>query len=319
MQCKFLLTLVALLSLVSQADAQVLAFPEAEGFGQYTTGARTNLAAATVYHVTNLNDAGPGSFRDAVSQSNRFVVFDVGGIASIQSVVPVSSNITIAGQTAPGGFVIYNDRISFTGSNNLISRHFAVRKGQPGVRTDAASIARGTNMIFDHMSITWGVDGTFDINPDSGQVIDNITIQNSIVAQGLDRRRSQHGRPDAAGHRRERQRHQDAVQLTTSPAIPRFATRTSSSTTSFTAGNRTATSWEILRERRTPTSRAITSSRVPWMVAARLIAARARSISTPTTIGSTTIAMACSMARSTRATQELTWSRRQTPSPPRRR
>lgn len=169
------------------AQAQPLAFPEAEGFGRFATGARTNLAAASIYHVTNLNDSGPGSFRDAVSQSNRFVVFDVGGIANIESVVTVASNITIAGQTAPGGFTLYNDRISFTNSHNLISRHFAVRKGDPGVRTDAASIARGTNMIFDHMSITWGVDGTFDINADSGHVIDNITIQNSIIAQGLDR------------------------------------------------------------------------------------------------------------------------------------
>ncbi|MCA9258758.1 MAG: hypothetical protein KDA61_06145, partial [Planctomycetales bacterium] len=169
------------------AVAQITAFPGAEGFGRYATGARTNLSAASVYHVTNLNDSGPGSFRDAVSQSNRFVVFDVGGIVNINSVVPVASNITIAGQTAPGGIVLYNDRISFTSSNNLISRYIAVRKGNPGVRDDAASIARGTNMIFDHMSITWGVDGTFDINPDSGYDLDNITIQDSIIAQGLDR------------------------------------------------------------------------------------------------------------------------------------
>lgn len=167
-------------------QAQVLAFPEAEGFGKYATGARTNLSSATVYHVTNLNDSGPGSFRDAVSQSNRFVVFDVGGIANIDSVIPVKSNITIAGQTAPGGFTLYSDRISFTGSSNLISRHFAVRKGAASGRTDTASIARGTNMIFDHMSFTWGVDANFDINPDSGFVIDDITIQNSIVGQGLD-------------------------------------------------------------------------------------------------------------------------------------
>ncbi|TWT32497.1 Autotransporter-associated beta strand repeat protein [Posidoniimonas corsicana] len=180
-------TLLAVSLLGPAAAAQTLAFPEAEGFGRYATGARTNLSAASVYHVTNLNDSGPGSFRDAVSQSNRFVVFDVGGIANIESVVTVASNITIAGQTAPGGFTLYSDRISFTNSHNLISRHFAVRKGDPGVRDDAASIARGTNMIFDHMSITWGVDGTFDINHDSGHVIDDITIQNSIIAQGLDR------------------------------------------------------------------------------------------------------------------------------------
>lgn len=168
------------------ASAQTLAFPEAEGFGRFATGARTNLAAASVYHVTNLNDSGPGSFRDAVSQSNRFVVFDVGGIANIESVVPVASNVTIAGQTAPGGITLYNNRISFTGSNNLISRHFAVRMSTAPGRTDAASIARGTNMIFDHMSITWGVDSNFDINADSGYVIDNITIQNTIIGQGLD-------------------------------------------------------------------------------------------------------------------------------------
>src|SRR5688572_19982788 len=169
------------------AFAQVKAFPEAEGFGQFATGARTNLAAASVYHVTNLNDSGTGSFRDAVSQSNRFVVFDVGGIINIGSVVPVSSNITIAGQTAPGGISIYGDRVSFTGANNLVSRYLGVRKGNAGIRNDSVSLARGTNMMFDHMSVTWGVDETFSMNPDSGYVIDNVTIQNTIIAQGQDR------------------------------------------------------------------------------------------------------------------------------------
>jgi autotransporter-associated beta strand protein len=181
-----LLILTVLGISAGSAQAQVLAFPEAEGFGRFTTGARTNLAAANVYHVTNLNDSGAGSFRDAVSQSNRFVVFDIGGILNINSVVTVASNITIAGQTAPGGITLYNNRISFTNSHNLISRHFAVRKGTASGREDTASIARGQNMIFDHMSITWGVDANFDINPDSGFVIDNITIQNSIIGQGLD-------------------------------------------------------------------------------------------------------------------------------------
>lgn len=171
--------------LISSASAQQLAFPEAEGFGRFATGARTNLSAATVYHVTNLNDSGPGSFRDAVSQPNRFVVFDVGGVAQINSVIPVASNITIAGQTAPGGFTIFGNRVSFTSANNLISRYIAIRKGYAAGRMDSASLARGQNMIFDHMSITWGSDGTFDINPDSGYTINNLTIQNTIIGQGL--------------------------------------------------------------------------------------------------------------------------------------
>jgi autotransporter-associated beta strand protein len=169
------------------ASAQILAFPEAEGFGRFAAGARTNLASASVYRVTNLNDSGPGSFRDAVSQSNRFVVFDVGGIVTLNSLVAVSSNVTIAGQTAPGGFAVYGDRVSFTSSNNTISRYLAVRKGEAGTRDDSVSLARGTNMMFDHMSVTWGVDETFSMNPDPGYIIDNITIQNTVIAQGLDR------------------------------------------------------------------------------------------------------------------------------------
>jgi autotransporter-associated beta strand protein len=170
----------------SVGHAQQLAFPEAEGFGRFATGARGNLASATIYHVTNLNDSGAGSFRDAVSQPNRFVVFDVGGIATISSVVTFAPNLTIAGQTAPGGFQVYGNRAAFHGADNLISRYWGVRNIAANGRVDAASIVRGHDMMFDHMSITWGVDGTFDINPDTGQVIDNLTIQNSLVSQGLD-------------------------------------------------------------------------------------------------------------------------------------
>ena len=166
---------------------QTLAFPEAEGFGRFATGARTNLGSASVYHVTNLNDSGAGSFRDAVSQANRFVVFDVGGVVTLNSVAVISSNVTIAGQTAPGGFAVYGDRLAFNGANNTVSRYIAVRKGEAGTREDSVSLSRGSNMIFDHMSVTWGVDETFSMNPDSGQVIDNITIQNTVIAQGLDR------------------------------------------------------------------------------------------------------------------------------------
>jgi autotransporter-associated beta strand protein len=178
--------LLACCAPILAAHAQTLAFPEAEGFGRFATGGRTSLASSTVYHVTNLNNSGLGSFRDAVSQSNRFVVFDVGGIINLSSVVTVASNITIAGQTAPGGIQVYGNRVAFHGANNLISRHWAVRGSSSMGRNDTASLVRGQNMIWDHMSITWGVDSNFDINPDPDQIIDNLTIQNSIIGQGLD-------------------------------------------------------------------------------------------------------------------------------------
>src|SRR4029078_12753871 len=77
-----------------------IAFPGAQGFGKNAPAPRNN---GTVYHVTNLNDTGSGSFRDAVSAANRFVVFDVGGYIQLVTAVSVKSNITIAGQTAPVG------------------------------------------------------------------------------------------------------------------------------------------------------------------------------------------------------------------------
>lgn len=158
---------------------QQLAFPSAEGFGRYATGGR----GGTVYHVTNLNDSGPGSFRDAVSQSNRTVVFDVGGVINISSRIVVSSNVTVAGQTAPGeGITIYGNGLSYSNANNTITRYIRFRMGKIGDSgKDAIAIADGHDMIFDHVSISWGRDGTFDLNGDVGDV----TLQNSIIGQGL--------------------------------------------------------------------------------------------------------------------------------------
>lgn len=167
--------------------ANLLAFPEAEGFGRYTLGVRAT-SSPTIYHVTNLNDSGTGSLRDAVSQPNRIVVFDVGGIINLQSTLIFSGNSIIAGQTAPGdGIMLYGDRVSFSGANHLIVRYLRIHMGVGGTSgKDAAGVANGQNMIFDHVSVTWGRDETFSINWDSkGTVPTNITIQNSIIGQGL--------------------------------------------------------------------------------------------------------------------------------------
>ena len=166
---------------------ELIAFPGAEGYGRFARGARAG-EKPTVYHVTNLNDSGKGSLRDAVSQPNRIVVFDVAGVIRIKSPLVFSKNLTIAGQTAPGsGIVIYGERTSFSGASDIIVRYLRIRMGMSGRgQNDAAGIANGSNMIFDHCSISWGKDETFSINSDGKNGgVGNITIQKTIMSQGL--------------------------------------------------------------------------------------------------------------------------------------
>lgn len=180
---KLIFTLALMGAFFAMSYAQLPAFPGAYGFGQFATGARAS-SSPTVYRVTNLNDSGSGSFRDAVSSSNRIVVFDVAGVIRISSRIVVSSNIYIAGQTAPGeGITIYGNGFSFSGAHNTICRYLRIRMGNVGDSgKDALGIANGRNMIFDHVSVAWGRDETFSI---SGEDCINITIQNSIISQGL--------------------------------------------------------------------------------------------------------------------------------------
>src|SRR6478672_11917259 len=155
------------------------AFPDAEGFGALATGGR----GGTVYHVTNLNDTGAGSFRDAVSGSNRTVVFDVGGVITINSQVAFSNNITVEGQTAPGGIVVYGDGVSLSNRNNIIIRYMTFRQGlASGSGDKALNITTGYNMMLDHVSIGWGRWYTFGITDNSH----DITFQNCIMAEGID-------------------------------------------------------------------------------------------------------------------------------------
>ncbi|MBD5265851.1 MAG: hypothetical protein HDS44_02665 [Bacteroides sp.] len=166
------------------ADGGLLAFPGAEGFGRFTTGGR----GGEIYHVTNLNDAGPGSLRDAVSKEGRIIVFDVSGVIELKSALVFKGNNTILGQTAPGeGIQVYGDRVSFSNATNLIVRNMRFRMGVGGTNgADACGVANGTDMIFDHLSVLWGRDENFSVSWDNKNTRPaNITIQNSIIGQGL--------------------------------------------------------------------------------------------------------------------------------------
>jgi hypothetical protein len=156
-----------------------LAFPGAVGFGANASGGR----AGAVYHVVNLDDAGAGSFRDAVSAGHRTVVFDVGGAINLLSPVSVASDITIAGQTAPGdGIALQGREVSFSGSSNVIVRYARFRQGtnDPDAGKSAVAADNAKDLIFDHVSIAFGQWDNLDVNTST-----NITVQRSIIADPI--------------------------------------------------------------------------------------------------------------------------------------
>lgn len=168
-----------------EASAEPLAFPEALGFGTNVTGGR----AGTVYHVTNLNDDGKGSFRDAVSQGNRIVVFDVGGIINIKTAVSIKSNITIAGQTAPGeGIAIHGGKLSTGKQSNIIIRYLRIRPGENTASTkdDALNLYDAKNVIVDHCSVELAPWNNFGGSSDNADYrVTGITVQNSLIANPI--------------------------------------------------------------------------------------------------------------------------------------
>lgn len=167
----------------AQANSQQLAFPGAEGFGAYATGGR----GGTVVHVTNLNASGPGSLADAVSQPNRTVVFDVGGVIDITGQnLTIASNLTIAGQTAPGeGITIYGGRVIMSNSSNVIMRYIRMR-GSISMPEDKCTLTMdySDNVILDHCSISWGRWDNVHIKD-----ANNITYQNCIISEGIEPQR----------------------------------------------------------------------------------------------------------------------------------
>ncbi len=173
--------LVCLALVAPAARAQLPAFPGAEGFGAAASGGRRG----DVYHVTHLGDAGPGSLRDAVSRGPRVVVFDVGGYVELKSTLRVASDITLAGQSAPGdGIGVKNYEVSFSGAHNVIVRFVRFRLGETAEQDtrSAVVLAGSRDVILDHCSIQFG-------RWDNLQLIGgrNITIQHSIIGPALGR------------------------------------------------------------------------------------------------------------------------------------
>lgn len=182
---KFAVAMISTVFGLGSVVADPLAFPEALGFGAQVTGGRSG----SVYHVTNLNDSGEGSFRDAVSQGNRIVVFDVGGIINIQTAVSIKSNITIAGQTAPGeGIAIHGGKLSTGKQSNIIIRYLRIRPGENtnSEKDDALNLYDAKNVIVDHCSVELAPWNNFGGSSDDANYrVTGVTVQNSLIANPI--------------------------------------------------------------------------------------------------------------------------------------
>jgi hypothetical protein len=155
-----------------------IAFPGAEGYGRFAIGGRGGKVIA----VTNLNDSGPGSLRDAVEQEigPKTIVFNVSGNIELKSRLVVSqANVTIAGQTAPGeGITITRAPIGLTGNDGIV-RFLKVRIGG-GTTYDGMGLTGANHSIIDHCSISWTIDESF-----SSRGAHNISLQRTLISEAL--------------------------------------------------------------------------------------------------------------------------------------
>lgn len=171
-------TLLAASLISAAAMAQAPAFPGAEGHGRYVTGGR----GGKIVHVTNLNDSGTGSFREAVKSGNKIIVFDVAGVIALKSDLKFADNITILGQTAPSPGITLRYYTVQPGSNNII-RFLRIRRGQEKNINDGADASwqrNKTGIIFDHCSFSWSIDEVASFYDNN-----NFTMQWCTVAESL--------------------------------------------------------------------------------------------------------------------------------------
>ncbi len=193
---KLFSTLSAIILLFSNiSQAQLKAFPTAEGAGKFTSGGRGSVSSApTVYEVTNLGDANTlGSFRYACTNgtASRIVVFRVSGTIHLATALILKANTTIAGQTAPGEGICIADRPVYLGGNNIIIRYLRFRLGDRyqnlgmvnGSGDDDAFGDNGNGrqkVIIDHCTAGWSTDESFTIYRG-----DSVTIQWCMIAEPL--------------------------------------------------------------------------------------------------------------------------------------
>ena len=155
----------------AQLNNEQLAFPGAEGWGSYATGGRAidSNIGSNIYHVTTLEDYNSsetpieGSLRWSLTDGDdtpRTILFRVAGNIILKERLKCSrSNVTIAGQSAPGGGICISGANIYIHSKNYIVRYIRFRPGDlTGTNFSAINIENAENIIIDHCSFSWSME-----------------------------------------------------------------------------------------------------------------------------------------------------------------
>ena len=186
MMKNILLTIVmAVGTMTAIAQEEIPAFPGAEGHGRYITGGR----GGEIRHVTNLNDSGAGSLREALQGNDaKTIVFDVSGYIDLKSQLDITSNTTIAGQTAPyPGITLRYYTIYFGKCDNVIVRFLRFRRSQVKDVNDGADATWGrkhNQIMLDHCSFSWSIDEVASFYDNNNFTMQWCTVSESLTNPG---------------------------------------------------------------------------------------------------------------------------------------
>jgi len=168
-----------------------------EGFGAATIGG----TGGELYTVTSLGDSGPGTLRDAMSESDRYIVFDVGGTIELYTMLQTFvSDITVDGTTAPAPGITIRPAIpDFTSALVVLRGHDIIIanlrfRDSPDPDTGDNLRIYGTgayNIAVTDCSFSGAQDGNFDITEGAHDItvqwcILSGNIKNQLLAYGND-------------------------------------------------------------------------------------------------------------------------------------
>lgn len=174
---------------LTASAADIPAFPGAEGFGATTPGGR----GGKVLFVTNLNDSGPGSLREACeAEGPRIVEFSVAGTIALKSPITVKNPyMTLAAQTAPGDGICLRDDTFGVATHDVIIRYLRCRLGDVTAKqVDSLDVLHGSsNVIYDHCTATWSIDECLSLSGNN----QNITIQWCLIGESLNKSKHSKG------------------------------------------------------------------------------------------------------------------------------